>query len=136
MDLANAFSNINWASVTFAAVASFFIGGIWYGPLFGRAWMVAFELTEDDLAKRNIPMVFGIALFLALIAAIILDLFIGVDANLAFGASAGFFAGFGWVATMLGILYLFEMKPLKAWLINAGYCTLALSVMGATLGAW
>jgi len=49
---------------------------------------------------------------------------------------AGFFAGFGWVSTMLGILYLFEMKSLKAYLINAGYCIISLTIMGAVLGAW
>ncbi len=136
MDLATAFQNIHWLSVVVAAFTAFIVGGIWYGPLFGRAWMTAFGLSEEDLAKRSAPRTFGLSLILSFIAALVLEMFIGVDANLAFGMSAGFFAGFGWVATLLGILYLFEMQSLKAYLINAGYCILALTVMGAVLGAW
>ena len=135
MDLATAFGNLNWLSIILAAVSSFVVGGIWYGPLFGRAWMNAFNFTEEDLKKRNIPFTFGMSLFLALIAAINLDMFIGPQATIGFGANAGFFAGLGWVATFLGILYLFEMQSLKAYLINAGYCILSLCIMGAILGA-
>ncbi|MGI9542345.1 MAG: DUF1761 domain-containing protein [Cyclobacteriaceae bacterium] len=136
MDIASAFGNINWLSVLVAAISSFAIGGIWYGPIFGKTWMKEFGFTEDDLKKRSVPKTFGGALFLAFIAALILDMFIGAEAELSFGASAGFFAGFGWVATFLGILYLFEMQSLKAYLINAGYCILALTIMGTILGAW
>ena len=136
MDMATALSNINWLSVIAAAVSSFLVGGIWYGPVFGRAWMQAFGLSEEDLGKRNMPMVFGLALLLALIASINLEMFIGAEAGLAFGTAAGFFAGLGWVATFLGIIYLFEMQSMKAYLINAGYCVVALTLMGAILGAW
>ncbi|MDC8004798.1 DUF1761 domain-containing protein [Aureisphaera galaxeae] len=136
MDLATAFENIKWLSVLGAAVSSFLIGGIWYGPIFGRAWMTEFGFTEEDLKKRSIPKTFGLSLLLAFIAAVILEMFIGAEADLVFGASAGFFAGFGWVAMLLGILYLFEMKSLKAYLINAGYCIVALTTMGIILGIW
>ena len=136
MDLATAFSNINWLSILAAAISSFLIGGIWYGPLFGRAWMTQFGFNEEDLKKRSVPKMFGLSLVLAFIAALILDMFIGKEADIAFGAIAGFFAGIGWVATFLGILYLFEMRSLKAYLINAGYCMTALTAMGIVLGAW
>ena len=136
MDLATAFTSINWLSVIAASVSCFFVGGLWYGPLFSQAWMAEFGFTEEYLAKRNMPMVFVGALLLALLAAIILEMFIGAEAGLAFGIAAGFFAGFGWVATFLGILFLFEKRTLKAYLIDAGYCTVSLTLMGAILGAW
>lgn len=136
MDIATAFSNINWLSVIVASVSSFLVGGIWYGPLFGKAWMEAFNFTEEDLKKRSVPKTFGLSLLLAFIAAINLEMFIGPEADIAFGGIAGFFTGAGWVATMLGILYLFEMQSMKAFLINAGYCTVALTIMGIVLGIW
>jgi len=136
MDMAVAFSNINWLSVVAAAVSSFLVGGLWYGPLFGKAWMDAFGFSEEELAGRNMAMVFGGALGLALIASINLEMFIGAEADLAFGATAGFFTGFGWVSMFLGILYLFENRSLKAYLIDAGYCTVALTLMGVVLGIW
>lgn len=135
MDITTALGNINWLSVLVAAVSSFVIGGIWYGPIFGRSWMKEFGFTEEDLKKRSVLRTFGGSLLLAFVAALVLDMFIGAEANLAFGASAGFFAGFGWVATFLGILYLFEMQSLRAYLINSGYCILALTIMGIVLGA-
>ena len=136
MDLATSFSSINWLSVLVAAISAFLIGGIWYGPLFGRAWMTEFNFTEDDLKQRSVPKTFGLSLLLAFIAALNLEMFIGVEAGVVFGTMAGFFAGFGWVATLLGILYLFEMQSLKAFLINAGYCVISLTLMGTILGAW
>ena len=136
MDMATVFSNINWLSVVLAAVSSFLVGGIWYGPLFGKAWMDAFGFSEEELAQRNMPLVFGGALALALIASANLEMFIGAEADVAFGFAAGFAAGLGWVAAFLGILFLFEKRSLKAFLIDGGYCTVALSLMGIILGAW
>lgn len=136
MDMGTAFTNINWLSIIVAGVSAFLIGGVWYGPLFGRAWMKEFGFTEEDLKQRNIPKTFGLSLILALFAAINLDLFIGAEASVSFGAMAGMLAGIGWVATFMGIIYLFEMRSLAAFLINAGYCVIALTTMGAILGAW
>lgn len=47
-----------------------------------------------------------------------------------------FVAGLGWVAAFLGILYLFEMRSLKLYCINGGYCVAAPTLMGTILGAW
>ena len=136
MDMFSSFAAFNIWVVVGAALASFLVGGIWYGPLFGRAWMSAFNLSEEDLASRSVARTFGLSLLLALVAAFNLELFVGAQGTLNFGLTAGFLAGAGWVATLLGILYLFEMQSLKAYLINAGYCTVALTVMGAIVGTW
>ena len=136
MDMSSSFAAFNIWAVVGAALASFLVGGIWYGPLFGRAWMSAFNLSEEDLASRSVARTFGLSLLLALVAACNLELFVGAQGTLSFGLTAGFLAGAGWVATLLGILYLFEMQSLKAYLINAGYCTVALTVMGAIVGTW
>jgi hypothetical protein len=136
MEIAATFSNINWISIVIASISTFVIGGIWYGPVFGRSWMAEFGFTEEELAKRPLPRTFGGSLLLALLAALILDMFIGAEATMVFGSLAGFFAGLGWIATFLGILYLFEMRSLKAFAINAGYCVISLTVMGAILGTW
>jgi hypothetical protein len=134
MDPATATAAINWLSVIIAAVSAFMVGGLWYGPLFGKAWAEGFGLSDEYLASRNMPMVFGVSLLLSFIAAINLEMFIGAEATLAFGVFAGFAAGFGWVAAFLGILYLFEKRTLKVFLINGGYCVVALTTMGAILG--
>ncbi|MEX0289363.1 MAG: DUF1761 domain-containing protein [Flavobacteriaceae bacterium] len=136
MDLSQAFLQINWLSVGVAALSSFLLGGFWYGPLFGKTWMQAFNFTLEDLKTRSIPKTFGFSFLLAFFAAIILDMFIGHTANIVSGMLAGFFAGLGWVATFTGIQYLFEMKSLKIFIVNAGYSVVSLTIMGAILGAW
>ena len=136
MDTASAMESINWLAVIVAALSAFLVGGIWYGPLFGKTWMNAFGFTEEQLKKRSMGKVFGISFLLILFASFDLAMFIGPERNLSYGMAAGFFASFGWVATFLGVLYLFEHRSLKAWLVNAGYCTVSLTLMGAILGAW
>jgi hypothetical protein len=56
--------------------------------------------------------------------------------DLTWGATAGFLAGFGWAAMGLGVVALFERRTLGYMLINGGYLTLALTLMGAILGGW
>lgn len=136
MDMEVAFQSLNWLAIFVAALSSFLIGGVWYGPIFGKAWMQENKLTEDQLKQRNMGMVFGLSFLLALFAAFNLAMFIGPEADMMFGTMAGFLAGLGWVATMVGIHYLFEMKSFKLFFINAGYSTVALTVMGLILGVW
>ncbi|MCB0698818.1 MAG: DUF1761 domain-containing protein [Chitinophagales bacterium] len=129
-------STINWLAGLGATVVAFLIGGIWYGPIFGKAWMKAGDFTEEYLKNRNMGMVFGLSFLLTLVAAINLEMFIGPKGNINFGMFAGFMTGLGFVAMFLGILYLFEKRSLKLFLINAGYCIVTLTVMGAILGNW
>lgn len=136
MNFAEAIANINWLSILAASLSAFVIGGIWYGPLFGKAWMAASGKTENELQQRNMVQVFTVSLLLILIAAINLEMFIGSEGTLNYGMFAGLLAGIGWVATFMGVIYLFEKRSLKLWLINAGYSVIALTLMGSILGAW
>ena len=136
MDFSTAFGNVHWLSVIISAVSAFIIGGIWYGPIYGRSWMKELGFLEEDLQKRSIKTTYGVSLILTFIAALILEMFIGPEATWLSGAIYGFIAGLGWVATFLGVLYLFEMKSFRLYFINACYCVIALTVMGLILGAW
>jgi hypothetical protein len=80
--------------------------------------------------------IYGTTLLLNLVIATSLAMFIGSTASLLDGLFAGFMAGFTYVATAIGVTYLFEFRPLKLWAINAGYQVLVFSVMGAILGGW
>lgn len=137
MDLGHAVSDIRYLAVVVAAVSNFVLGGLWYSPvLFGRPWMAASGMTEEKAREGNMARTFGLAFVLELMAAFVLALFIGPDAGLHFGLMAGFHVGLFWVGGGLGVVYLFEQRPLKLWLVNAGYMTVAFSVMGAILGLW
>ena len=48
----------------------------------------------------------------------------------------GAVAGVGLVATTFGVSYVFESKPVKHWLINAGYPVVSMTLIGTLLGGW
>ena len=129
-------STINWLAVLIAAVLTFVLGGLWYGPLFGKTWQRASGVTDEQQKSANMAMIFGVSFVLQLIAAFVLDMFIGPGATLAFGAAAGAAVGLFWVATSFGVVYLFEQRPLSHWAVNSGYAAVSFTMMGALLGAW
>jgi hypothetical protein len=127
----------HYPAVLAAAVVQFAIGGLWYSPLlFARPWMREAGLAEARLREAPMARIFGLAFAGALVMAFNLAAFIGARATLAFGAFAGFATGLGWVAMSIGVLYLFERRSLRLWLINSGYLVVAFTAMGAILGAW
>jgi len=102
-----------WLAIVAAATVAFAIGGIWYAPgVFGRRWMALNNLSEPDLARRNMGQVFGVSFLLAMVMTINLALFLGPHPSFGFCVAAAAAAGVGWSAAGLGIIYLFEGRPL------------------------
>ena len=128
----------NFLAALVAAISTFLVGGLWYSPLlFARPWMEANGLSDEDLKRGGLGRIFGGSFALALVAAVNLAFFLADGKrDLAWGATAGALAGVGWVATAFGATYLFERKPLKLYLINAGYHAVTFTLMGAILGVW
>lgn len=133
MDLAQ----INYVAVIVSALLSFVIGWIWYSPImFGKTWMKENGFKEEDLKKVNMVKIYSTSFVLALVIAFNLAAFIGSNADLLFGLSAGAAVGIGWVAASFGITYLFEQKSIQLFLINAGYQAVTYIVMGGLLAVW
>lgn len=129
------FHSLNLLAILAAAVSAFVIGGLWYSPaLLGGAWKKANGFLEDVHGGAK---VFVIGFVLSLVMAANLAMFLNdPKTTAAWGATAGFLAGFGWAAMGLAIVAVFERRSLNYVLINGGYLTVALTVMGAILGAW
>jgi Protein of unknown function (DUF1761) len=127
---------LNLWAILLAALSAFLIGGLWYSPaLLGSAWKRANGFTADPPGAG--PKGFLIAFLLSLVMAFNLAMFLNASGTtLAWGATAGFLAGLGWVAMSIGIIALFEHRPFGYVAINGGYVTVALTVMGAILGGW
>jgi hypothetical protein len=128
--------HVNWLAILVAALAAFGMGSIWYGPLFAKAWMREAGVTLEKARSANIPKLFGMVFVLNLIAAGSLAMFIGPSGSWRFGLFAGFMTGLTFISTALGVIYLFESRSLRLWLINGGYQVVSFSVMGTILGAW
>ncbi len=130
--------SINYLAVIAAAIAAFAIGGLWYAPFaFDRPWRKAARLSDADVARGSMPVIFGSAFVATLIAAYSLARLLAVDGTtLLSGLLAGLLAGFGIAAMSVGILTSFERRPLSYLLINGGYLTVMFAVMGLIIGAW
>lgn len=131
-------SQINWLAVLVATIVAFVLGGVWYSQaLFGKAWMKENGFTDEQLKMRNMGKVFGLSFIWTLIMAINLACFLATpETEIIWGATAGFLAGFGWIAMGIFVIGLFENKSARYMLINAGYMVVALVLMGVVLGAW
>ena len=130
-------ATLNIWAILVAALSAFAVGGLWYSPvLFERIWKKAnrFGASEPPAAS---PKIFGIAFLLSLVMAFNLAMFLNdPKTNLAWGATAGFLAGFGWVLMGIAVVALFERRPWSYVMVNGGYLTVALVLMGAILGGW
>ena len=124
-----------WLPSLIAALSAFMLGGLWYSPaLFGKAWQREAGLSDEQLAKSNKAMIFGVSFILCLIAAVAFSMVIGPEASFFMALHSGIGVGLAWVATSFGVNYLFELKSLKLWLINAGYHTFQFTIYGLVFG--
>lgn len=131
------FHGLNWLAIIVAALSAFALGGLWYSPvLFVKIWMKESGITEESQKSANMVKIFGLSSFLAMIASLLMALFLGHDAGGGVGALSGFLIGLGTIFTFLGITYLFERKSLAHFLVNASYGVAALTLMGFIIGIW
>lgn len=113
------------------------LGSVWYGPVFGKAWMKLVGVNKEDVNKKEMPKLYGIMFLGALVQAYVLSIFIHYAGayNLFLGAKTGLWAGFGFVATTMIGNYLFARRPMKLFYIDAGYSLVNLMVMGAIIAS-
>ena len=137
MDIAAVVADFNWLAIIAATIAAFVLGGGWYAKgVFGASWMQDVGLTEEDANSANMPKIFGGAFVLQLIAAMTLAAILGPESNWLSGIQTGLLVGVGFLATAYGVTYLFEQRPLRLFMINAGYNVVLLAIMGAIIGGW
>jgi hypothetical protein len=123
---------MNWVAIPVAAFAGFVIGGLWYGPLFGKAWMKERHLTDADLTRGNMVLIYGTTFLLSVVSAFFLGHLLAhfaPDAQRTMMLATGIALGF--IIPALGINYLFSRMSLKLFLIDAGYWLIFYAAMGA-----
>jgi hypothetical protein len=129
-------NSISILALLVAGLTGFIIGGLWYGPLFQKPWMAASGMSFEKGKQQNMPLVFGTTYLMNVVIAFAIAMLLGHDHGLHLGLHAGFFASLLFIAPALAVIYLFESRPLKLWLINAGYQVVNATAMGAVLGVW
>lgn len=129
---------INHLAVFAAAVSNMLVGALWYSPaLFYNAWKDSAGVTEEQIQNASPARMYGLGFLAALVIAYNLAAFLAdAGTDLAWGATAGFLTGFGFIAMMIMSVAAFEQRSFKYILVNGGYATVCLTIMGLILGAW
>lgn len=63
---------LNFLYLTLAALVPLVIGFIWYGPLFGNAWMKEMGFTKESLEGKNMTLTFILCFVFSFILAFFL----------------------------------------------------------------
>jgi Protein of unknown function (DUF1761) len=127
--------DINWLAVLVAALATFLLGGLWYGPMFGRIWRVAEgQIAPPNKGEKHPAFVYGLSFVLMLIAAATLAVALEPDPNVPRSVTVGLAVGIGWVATAFGVNYLFAGRRFALFAVDAGYNVVLFALMGLIIG--
>ncbi|MCB1686416.1 MAG: DUF1761 domain-containing protein [Pseudomonadales bacterium] len=128
--------DLNVWAIGVSTLAGFVLGGLWYGPLFGAAWLAAIGKTEDELTPSATPFV--VSFFTALLTALVLAGLInalGIN-SLSGGVVLGLITGVGFIATAMASDTAFCGWGMRLFLIQSGYRVSYSVIMGGILAVW
>ncbi|MBI2463547.1 DUF1761 domain-containing protein [Candidatus Peregrinibacteria bacterium] len=134
------------APILVSGIAAMILGGLWYSPLlFGKSWMKMLGMTEKDMGKMKNEAVKGYiigfvaALVMAHVLAFVSLVFVnsgGVYSRMLEEMEIGFLLWLGFIAPVILGGWLWEGKPFKLFLINAGYYLISMLIMSSIFAAW
>lgn len=135
---------VNYGAIVVGAIASMIIGGVWYGPLFGRTWMKIIGVNPDSAEERKtmqkgVGLLYGIQFVLTLFQVLVLAHLIADTTRVGgIERSLWIWAAFV-VPTLAGtIMWTSEkggMKRLR-FFIQGGYQLIVFVVYGVLLQLW
>ena len=125
--------DVSWLGIAAATVVYMVLGGLWYGPLFGKSWMRAtgFEMPEEQPGPE-IYLVPAIAYFVASVVTAMLAAATGSD-TVGEGLILGLLVGFGYAVTLSLVGAAFNPgmpEPRTLFLVTSSYNLVALTIAG------
>jgi hypothetical protein len=135
---------INLLAVIVAAIASFVIGFMFHGPLFGKLWMKLANIVPTGNEKLSDMVPQMVKNFLMnIVSAYVLAMFIYVTASygnnagsIAGGMTVAFWAWLGFVVTSTSMDMIWMGKSKKLWLFEIVASLVSFLAMGAIIAAW
>ncbi len=139
---------LNWSAILVAMVITFMFGGLWYGPIAGKAWAKAMGM---DISKKPEPAVMKKAFLLQIIGLFLLTYVMahtvpiwrasvwgaGEDMpNYTYGFFGGFFTWLGFYVPMQLSKVAWEMRPWKIFFINTVHDFINLQIIAQVLSNW
>jgi len=141
----------NFLAIAAAALVPMILGGLYYGPLFGKQWAASTGKTMEELEPNNKAVTYGLALLVAFILAFSIktnielthkdvnsagELIFGSFHTFKHGALHGLMTGVLVVTPVIVSLSLFHKMSAKNILLNVVFWLLAMALMGGIVDAW
>jgi hypothetical protein len=123
---------VNWIAVIIAVVLFEGLGMLWYGPLFGKAWLAAMGHTPD-MSNQNMLMAIGVVNTLVCVTGLAWLINKVGAATLSAAIMTSVAAWFFFSLTTQSLEYLYMGMSLQLLEINAGYLLVSFVIAGATL---
>lgn len=132
---------INYLAVLVAGITAMVLGGIWYGPMFGKTWVKLIGFTEKDMEKaREQSMAWRyISNFLAtLVTAYVFNHFLYYSSSTTIeeGLITALWTWLGFIAAVSLVSVIWEGRAFKLYLINIAYYLVSFMLMAAILVSW
>jgi glucan phosphoethanolaminetransferase (alkaline phosphatase superfamily) len=131
--------DINYLAVLVCGALSMVSGALWYGPIFGKAWMQEIGKTEEELKEAfNPAKTYSLAILGHLIMALVLAYFISLTgaSTIVNGLRVALAGWVGLIAAPFFINGLFNDKSTRLFVIDAGYQLVNCIVFGIVLVLW
>ena len=126
----------NWIAVVVGAIFNLVLGGLWYGPLFGKVWLGVIGKKQEDI--QSSATMYMLPLLAGLAGAYVLATMIsGLGINVWWqGALTGIilYLGVGSAATLT--MGTFEGSPRGAWLLYTVYQIIVFGAQGILFIVW
>lgn len=130
---------MNHAAVWVSIVLQFVIGFLWFGPLFGQAWMDLVGLDMSTIEADPAGAAEWITNIISAVVSVYLLAWIftrmGTDSWMK-GLILGCLVGFAFTILPNMTYNLFGKMPYALAWVNGGFTTFGLMVSGVILGAW
>ena len=127
---------VNYLAVIAATVASFVVGMLWYGPLFGKTWQKLSGFKKKGHLSPAKSMSIGFVL--GLVNAYVLALFASLlqITTLPGALALAFWLWLGFGMPMAAGAWIWEGKPFKLFFINAMHNIISLAIMACIVSLW
>jgi len=114
------------------------LGSVWFGPLFGKAWMAEVGYTKEDIDKKDCKPVMFLMLLLSIISLFALAAILSFTAakTVPDALIVAVVIGLGICATGAATNAVYENRSLKYIAITQGYNILNLSVAAIIITLW
>jgi hypothetical protein len=129
----------NYLANVVAAIACFLFEAVWYS-IFLQTWLDGIGRSREWLLSSGMKPAYQYttALVMALVMATAISCvtqLTGKQTALQ-GMKVGALLWAGFVLTTRSTDYIFEVRPISLFLVNAGYWLLGMMLMGVIVGAW